>query len=419
MSSSNLNTHSIIFYAIMAFPLAFAGVPLYIHAPDFYSGNFGISLATLGLSLLFLRVIDAVQDPLIGYISDKYNHKRKAIFTVGIALLMLGFVALFNPPGEGNRVLWFCVSVFVATTGYSIVSINLNALGGVWSVDKHEKTRISSFREFCGLAGLVFAAALPSILLSDNSSLKAFSIYSVIMAAVLLVASFIFLNFWLKKVSLSDQQSEKISFSKFKSSISEKKKFFLVYFISMLASSIPAVLIIFYVRDVLGYEQHLGLFLVAYFLAGAVSMPLWNHLSKRFGKLNSWLVSMILAVVTFIWAYFLGNNDFYPYLLVCILSGLAFGAELSLPPSILADKVNNTTYTADYSILAFLSKAALALATGFTLPLLEYTGQLSFLYALLPCLIKLVSIFILILFLKKGEVYEVKINHINYGGNNA
>jgi GPH family glycoside/pentoside/hexuronide:cation symporter len=350
----------------MAFPLAFAGVPLYIHAPDFYAGNFNISLATLGLSLLFLRIIDAVQDPLIGYISDKYHSKRKAIFITGIFLLAAGFYALFNP-SEVNTIVWFCASVFIATTGYSIISINLNALGGVWSSDKNEKTRISSFREFFGLVGLILAAALPSILLSDNSSLKAFSIYSSIMIVVLLVTSLIFISLWLSKTALSNQSSEKISFSKFKTSISEKKKFFLVYFISMLASSIPAVLIIFYVRDVLGHEQHLGLFLVAYFLAGAVSMPLWNYLSKRFGKLNSWLVSMMLAVATFIWAYFLGNNDFYPYLLVCILSGLAFGAELSLPPSILADKVNNTTYTTDYSVLAFLSKAALALATGFAL----------------------------------------------------
>ncbi len=416
MSSANLKTYSIIFYAIMAFPLAFAGVPLYIHAPDFYEGNFNISLATLGVSLLFLRIIDAVQDPLIGYISDKYYSKRKAIFITGIFLLAAGFYALFNP-SEVNTIVWFCASVFIATTGYSIISINLNALGGVWSADKNEKTRISSFREFFGLAGLILAAALPSILLSDNSSLKAFSVYSIIMVAVLLVSSLIFIRLWLSKTDLGNQHSEKISFTKFKTSISEKKKFFLVYFISMLASSIPAVLIIFYVRDVIGHEQHLGLFLVAYFLAGAVYMPIWNYLSKRFGKLNSWLVSMMLAVATFIWAYFLGNNDFYPYLIVCILSGLAFGAELSLPPSILADKVNNTTYTTDYSVLAFLSKAALALATGFALPLLEYTGNLNFLYALLPCLIKLVSIFILISFLKKGEAYEV--NNINYGSNHA
>ena len=76
MNSPKVNLLNLFGYSILAFPIAFAGIPIYIHAPDFYSATLGVSLATLGVTLLVLRIIDALQDPLIGYLSDKYSHKR-------------------------------------------------------------------------------------------------------------------------------------------------------------------------------------------------------------------------------------------------------------------------------------------------------------------------------------------------------
>ena len=55
-------------YAFLALPLAFAGLPIYIHAPDYYTTNLGISLTAIGYILLILRAVDAVQDPIIGQI---------------------------------------------------------------------------------------------------------------------------------------------------------------------------------------------------------------------------------------------------------------------------------------------------------------------------------------------------------------
>ena len=53
-------------HGLLALPLTFAGLPIYLHAPDFYAADLGIPLSTIGLVLLALRMVDAVQDPLIG-----------------------------------------------------------------------------------------------------------------------------------------------------------------------------------------------------------------------------------------------------------------------------------------------------------------------------------------------------------------
>lgn len=56
-------------YAMM---LAAAGIPLYIHLPRFASVNLGIGLGALGTILLLIRLVDLVQDPLIGWSIDRW-----------------------------------------------------------------------------------------------------------------------------------------------------------------------------------------------------------------------------------------------------------------------------------------------------------------------------------------------------------
>ncbi len=409
----------------MALPVAMAGIPLYILAPDFYAKELNISLAQIGFALLFLRFIDAITDPLIGVLSDKYFHKKNLIFALGVTLTAIGFFAIFNP--QFNYFYWFLFSIFFATLGFSIITINLNAYGGVWSDDYNLKTKISTFRESLGLIGLIFAVTLPSILKEFSVKSLYFS-YSLIMIFILVFFAIIFINFWLKKTNLPSPNNN-FSWRDFFNSIKQKKKFYSTYFISIFASSIPAVLIIFFVRDKLNLENYLGLFLLVYFLSAGLSMPFWNFISKKLNKINAWSLAMFIAIIIFIWAANLESGDLTPYLLICLISGFAFGGELSLPPAILADMVSKN-FTTDYSVLAFLSKISLALASGISFIALNEinfsTGKinnddalnlLSILYAVIPCLVKLLAILLLIITLK--EVKNEKNNHNINGGDNA
>ena len=66
-------------YAAM---LAAAGVPLYIHLPQFATRELGISLATLGTVLGLLRLLDLVQDPALGWLVDRFQTARRFLATV-------------------------------------------------------------------------------------------------------------------------------------------------------------------------------------------------------------------------------------------------------------------------------------------------------------------------------------------------
>ena len=114
-------------YAMLALPVAFAGLPLYIHAPDFYTQHLGLGLGAMGVILLAVRLFDAVQDPVIGYLSDRYPAYRNHILMSGVVLLTLGLFALFfGPQFAVATSVWFAASMILATTGFSVVVINLN-----------------------------------------------------------------------------------------------------------------------------------------------------------------------------------------------------------------------------------------------------------------------------------------------------
>ena len=82
-------------YALFAGALSSAGVPLYFYAPKFYFDNYGVGLATLGVALFCLRLLDVVQDPLLGRLSTVFSSRRPAIVCVAAFVLSSAMIGLF------------------------------------------------------------------------------------------------------------------------------------------------------------------------------------------------------------------------------------------------------------------------------------------------------------------------------------
>jgi GPH family glycoside/pentoside/hexuronide:cation symporter len=118
---------------------------------------------------------------------------------------------------------------------------------------------------------------------------------------------------------------------------------------------------------------------------------------------------MALSVLVFVWAGLLGSGDLVAFAWICALSGLALGADLALPPSILADviardEVGAGTYFGWWN---FVAKLNLALAAGLSLPVLALLGYepgvaseagqraLAWIYAGVPAVLKLCALALL------------------------
>ena len=395
----------LLLYSSLAFPLAFAGLPVYLHAPDFYAREIGISLISLGSILLLLRLVDAVQDPLIGIFSDRWHRHRRVLLLFGMGLMAVGFWMLFHPHADWP-LAWFAISVFLCTTGFSVVNINFHALGGLWQVNTHQRTSVSGWREALGLLGLLAAAVAPQLLDSDRDPAGAFHTMTMLYPLLVLLCAWLFFD-WLRRVPLQAVPAVRVAGGlRAWFSPAWKRHLFGLYFFSSLATSIPAVLVIFFIRDRLGASAWLGLLLLLYFSSAVCFIPLWQRGARLFGKCRCWALSMGVAIFGFGLAALLGEGDALWYAPVCVLAGMAWGADLALPPAILADLIAREKEQAwasrNFSVMGFLTKSSVALATGILLPLLGLLGYtpgmtdpavtvyLSLSYAVVPSLIKVV-----------------------------
>lgn len=395
-------------------PLAFAGLPLYVYAPKFYTDHVGLSLGLMGVLLIACRILDAVQDPVLGYVSERFfargAARRRAIF---IALMAMtgGFALLFNPGWAEVLGLpaaaWFVLSLVVTFSAYSLMLINYYAYGTMLTRDYLQQTRLSAWREGFSLLGVLLASLLPVALTLKYDEVTAFAATSIALAALALLAFGIFRA----SVPLAEAPvaNEVMTFGGMLRALAANRAFqwlALAYLINGIAASIPATSVLFYVQDVLKSPEITGLFLALYFVAGAASMPVWSRAIARMGKKRAWLASMLMAAGAFVWAFLLGPGDVWEFALVCLLSGAALGADLAIPPAMLTDTLKPGESAAPYfGIWAFVAKLSLALASGMSLLLLDFgdyvpgsdagTGTLAAVYALLPCGFKVVAFVIL------------------------
>lgn len=182
-----------------------------------------------------------------------------------------------------------------------------------------------------------------------------------------------------------------------------------VFLCNGIASAVPAALMLFFAQDRLQATQaQIALFLVLYFVSGALSMPGWLRAVRRWALERAWLGGMLLAVACFGWTTLLGSGQIAAFAWICALSGIALGADLALPGALLARLVERQgaqgrsegAYLGWWNLA---TKLNLALAAGAALPLLQWLGyspgiqdahalqRLAWAYALLPCALKLLA----------------------------
>jgi GPH family glycoside/pentoside/hexuronide:cation symporter len=400
-----MNLRSRIAYGALGAPLAMAALPVYVYTPKLYGDEFGLGLALTGLILLLSRLVDTVQDPWLGKLSDYLHSRRNGwqwLISIAACCLALSFVALFNPPelSSGALMLWLAVSLVLVYTAHSAINITYLAWGASASDDPHERTRIVASREVFGIFGVTLASLLPMLLALWFDESGRWMVFGITFSAVLLVAAWILLQ----QVAVPQRPAGSRAGIMRPLRHRPFRRLATLFFLNGLAVAIAATLSLFYIADVLQLEPYSGAFLALYFLSGAVSLPFWLKLSRKLGKPLAWAIGAVIAVIAFVWAVQLGAGDLWPYALICAMSGTALGADLALPTAIAADIIptDEKHHTASYfGIWSLIGKSVLALAAGLTLPLLAGFGYqpggsqgllaLAICYAGIPCLIKIFS----------------------------
>lgn len=389
-------------FSLFAAILSAAGLPIYIYAPKFYADSYGVSLTALGAILFGLRLFDVVQDPVLGWISERLRGARAFWVSIGALVLALSMYGLFAVTPPIAPIWWFGLTVTGLFTSFSFLTINFYAQG----IQKAEglagsHMRLAAWRETGALLGVCIAAVMPTVLTGAVD--QPFAIFALGFGAITIMATTFMHAQWTASPTHTDPTPIKTILSD-----AITRKLLILALINATPLAVSSTLFLFFVESRLGAVGWEGPLLVLFFLAAALSAPLWSRLAQRYGAKRVLLTAMVLAVAAFCYTLTLSQGQHIQFAIVCVLSGATIGADLTLLPALFARRMAEVSPNGGqgFGLWSLVNKFTLAFAAVLLLPLLENAGfvsgatdvpqdalnRLTVLYAGVPCVLKLVAI---------------------------
>jgi len=316
---------------------------------------------------------------------------------------MLG---LFAVPPLTAPVLWFGIMLTLVFSAFSFLTICFYAQG-VAKADRmegHGHLRLARWRETGALLGVCVASVTPVALGMVMDA--PFAGFAVGFAVLAVAAAVSMRGEWLsvdvpKSTGFGTILRDPLA-----------RRLLLIALLNAAPVAVSSTLFLFYVESALEAPGFEGPLLLLFFLSAAGAAPVWGMLAEKYGTQPVLLSAMVLAIFAFGGALFLSAGDQWWFALVCVASGAAMGADLTLLPAVFATRMAQIAPSAaeGFGLWSFVSKFTLALAAAVLLPALEGAGYASgastpqpqeavdllrMLYAGVPCLLKMVAIFML------------------------
>jgi GPH family glycoside/pentoside/hexuronide:cation symporter len=336
--------------------------------------GFGMNPALVGLLGAIPRFVDAIIDPLMGYISDETNsrwgRRRPYIFIGAITSGLLFAVLWYLPAGRSENFYfyYFLVGSVLFYVAYTIFAAPWVALGYELTPDYHERTRLMGVQNFIGQIAYLISPWFLWIMTNKawfpTPGEGAFGLALAVGAATIVigVVPAIFLRERFKEIAAAERR-EAAAPSRMAQLTANVTAFgrgflttlksapfrklciatFLVFNGFIMISSFQSYVIIYYV---FGGDQEMGARYAGYVgTLGAVStfgvIFIVTWLGTRIGKRRAFIVSTSLSIVGYVLKWFCYDPE-RPWLLLLPAPLLAFGLGglFTLMGAMIADVVD-------------------------------------------------------------------------------
>ncbi|MFX0175135.1 MAG: MFS transporter [Candidatus Hodarchaeota archaeon] len=323
----------------------------------FYFAVVGIDVWLITLGYAIWAVWNAINDPLIGYFSDK-THTRwgRRLPYIMIFFIPLGIVTflLFTPPlpvDPANQIgnfIYFFIIILVFELIYTTFSLNYTSLFPEVFMSKEERTKGNNIRQIFTIVALIFAFILPGLVISDYAnpaSLPQYQVFGIIAGIIIIIAALVLL-FLGPKEKPEFSEDYKNAFSFFNTiKFCLKSKSFRWYIISETANwfvfgMLPTIVPLYskYVLNVTDAFLASVLLGLTFISATIFITILWRPVVKRIGNRKSWMLSMFVWILGLVPFMFIA--DFTSGIIAFFLLGIGLAGSLYIIDLVVADIVD-------------------------------------------------------------------------------
>ena len=163
----------------------------------FYTNICGLSPAACATLFLIARFLDAINDPLVGFIIDhlptrKMGHFRPTLI-LGTILCSVNFLLLWFGPmlSTSGKLAIAYVSYILLGVLFPVMDISLNSLLPVMTEDMKERNSLSTIKGLAYVIGALVIGVAAPLILGDTSNKQGYINLVLIMTAVIFFFSII------------------------------------------------------------------------------------------------------------------------------------------------------------------------------------------------------------------------------------
>lgn len=328
-------------------------LPILLNMPKFYADVVGVPLGYMAIALAASRSLDAICDPLIGWITDsthtRWGRRRPYIFGAA-PFAAVAFWALMAPPAHMTGSLaaaWFGATCLLCFLFISIVIGPHHALGVELTLDYKERSSLFGVRESFGLLGMIIAAAAPGLLMQGFgwNERQVFSRIGIAFAAAMVGTCWLMVRFIHERPDFVARASNPLVPGVRRAFRNRPFRILLACnIIAGISGAIPPTMLPFFNAYVVQPAQPmlwLSLLMLAFFGVGFAFIPIWVLIARRFGKATTWIATYFIWIPASILEFLLvGKGDSKLLLILMIWIAIPWGVYAFLPPAMQADVID-------------------------------------------------------------------------------
>lgn len=378
-TSTNIRTIEKVGYASgdLACNLIYATVTTYLLF--FYTDIFNINPAAVAFMFLFVRIFDAVTDPIMGLIIDRTNTKfgrfRPYLLFGSVPFAVLAFLCFTTPNfSDTGRLIYAYITYIGLSIAYTIVNVPYGALTPAMTRNNDEIIKLTSARMlFANIGGMIVAFFVPflSSFIGDRTNNPALGWQMTMAIFGVVGALLIIFCFKSTKERIKVDETQKINFYDMFEQFRVNRPLIILSLIFTIVFGVNAIngsISIFFISYNVDRADLVQWFALANTLPALIIIPLIPKLKNIFGKKGILYVSLFISIIGLVCLMFVPKHNI-PLVMICrIVSSIGYlitGAYIwaLIPETIdygyykLGKRLNGLIY----AVIGFFFKCGLAL----------------------------------------------------------
>lgn len=344
----------------------------------FYTDVLGITAAAAGTLFMIVRLWDAANDPVMGFLADmtrsRWGKFRPYMLWVPIPIAVITALTFFVPQVSYGAKLAYAYLTYIAwDIAYTAGDIPMWALTSVITQDTRERTGIITMARIFSIFGMALPAIATIPLLkafggeAGSGYTKVAGFYGIV-CAVLMMGIF----FTVKERVSHSRKRDKLSGSI--GVIINNKPLLLIVASSIITNSVVAFrqsILVYYATYNLNNVDIVPVLMAVTLLTMFLGMLLVPLVNSIMGKRNAYIFYGLGLALSSILFYFSGYRSESSVILWTLVSGLFSGAPSVLESAMIADTIEYAEWKTGvraegivFSTQTFMAKFAGALSGG-------------------------------------------------------